>query len=315
MRTADVLVENFRLGSLARLGLEPQRLATLNPRLVRVSISGFGRTGPEADVPGYDLTVQAAGGIMSITGEAGGPPMKVGVAITDVLTGLYSAVSAAGGTVRSRSARDIASSPAASFDLALADCTLSALVNVARRLGDRPAAPSLWQRPSANRSLRSAGDSRWISRVGDRQRRPMEPILPAAECEYWSADPRFATNPARVAHREELIPQLTTLLAGKSTSEWLALCAARKFLRPPVRALDEVLATPQVAARGMVAKLTDAAGRVVPVVASPIHADGNVVYSKKAPPELGEHTTEVLEQWLGYDAVRIKQLRQRAIVA
>ncbi len=137
----------------------------------------------------------------------------------------------------------------------------------------------------------------------------------AAECEYWSADPRFATNPARVAHREELIPQLTTLLAGKSTSEWLALCAGAEVPCAPVRALDEVLATPQVAARGMVAKLTDAAGRVVPVVASPIHADGNVVYSKKAPPELGEHTTEVLEQWLGYDAARIKQLRQRAIVA
>ena len=97
LRQADVLVENFRRGSLARLGLDPERLAQLNPRLVRVSISGFGRTGPEADAPGYDLTVQATGGIMSITGEPDGAPMKVGVAITDVLTGLYGAVSALAG--------------------------------------------------------------------------------------------------------------------------------------------------------------------------------------------------------------------------
>ena len=179
---ADVLVENFRLGSLARLGLDPQRLATLNPRLVRVSISGFGRTGPEADVPGYDLTVQAAGGIMSITGEAGrtadesrcGDHRRAHRFIwrREALAGCLPATS---GT-RDRNSRQYRS--AAGFDLALADCTLSALVNVAaERLGDRPAARALWQRPSANRPLRGVRDGRRISRVGDRQRRTMGAIL------------------------------------------------------------------------------------------------------------------------------------------
>lgn len=315
LRTADVMVENFRAGSLARLGLEPQRLATLNPRLVRVSISGFGRTGPEADVPGYDLTVQAAGGIMSITGEAAGPPMKVGVAITDVLTGLYSAVSALAGLYARDRAGDIAS-PAAGFDLALADCTLSALVNIAESAlvtGQRPQRYGNAHPQIVPYEALATADGYFVLAIGNDGQ--WSRFCRAAECEDWSADPRFATNPARVAHRDELIPQLTTLLAGKRTAEWLALCAAAEVPCAPVRALDEVLATPQVAARGMVAELAGAAGRAVPVVASPIHADGKVVYSKQAPPELGEHTSEILQQWLGYDAARIEQLRQRAIVA
>jgi crotonobetainyl-CoA:carnitine CoA-transferase CaiB-like acyl-CoA transferase len=321
LRAADVVVENFRLGSLARLGLDTDRLAKLNPRLVRISISGFGRTGPEAEVPGYDLTIQAMGGLMSITGEQGGPPLKVGVAITDVLTGLYGAVSALAGLyardkVMGSKSGEAASPAATGFDLALADCTLSALVNVVQSVlvtGQRPGRYGNAHPQIVPYEAFATADGYLVLAIGnDGQWRR---FCTAADCGSWAADPRFATNPARVQHREELIPELAGLLAGRSTAQWLSLCAVAEVPCAPVLAVDEVLATPQVAARGMVAELTDTIGRSVPVVASPLHAHGKALCAALAPPELGEHTAEVLRQWLGYDDARIGHLRQQAVVA
>jgi crotonobetainyl-CoA:carnitine CoA-transferase CaiB-like acyl-CoA transferase len=320
LRAADVVVENFRLGSLARLGLDPQRLATLNPRLVRISISGFGRNGPEADVPGYDLTIQALGGLMSITGESDGPPLKVGVAITDVLTGLYGAVSALAGLyARDRSASANSANDGSStrqFDLALADCTLSALVNVVQSVlvtGQRPLRYGNAHPQIVPYEAFATADGYLVLAIGNDGQ--WGRFCVAAGCGPWSLDPRFASNPARVEHRDTLIPQLAKLLAARTTIRWLSLCAAAEVPCAPVLMVDEILATPQVSARGMIAQLTNTAGRVVPVVASPIHADGRALCAEQSPPELGEHTAEVLQQWLGYDAVRIEQLRQQVVVA
>ena len=317
LRAADALVENFRPASLSKLGLDPERLAALNPRLVRASISGFGRTGPLADAPGYDLTVQATAGLMSITGEPDGPPLKVGVAISDVLSGLYAAVSVLAGLVARERASTSGSPTAPGFDLALADCSLAALVNVVEGVlvtGERPkrygnAHPQI----VPYEAFRTA-DGFLVLAVGNDGQ--WQRFCAVAGCVAWGTESRFATNPRRVENRGELIPLLQKLLSARTTAEWLALCAAAEVPCAPVLNLDEIVRSPQVIARGMVQQLTDAAGRNVPVVASPIHVEGeSVACSPLAPPALGEHTDAVLRDWLGYDERRINTLREQGAIA
>jgi crotonobetainyl-CoA:carnitine CoA-transferase CaiB-like acyl-CoA transferase len=314
LRAADVMVENFLPGSLLRLGLEPDRLAALNPRLVRVSISGFGRTGPGADLLGYDLTVQAAAGIMSITGPPKGPPMKIGVAITDVLSGLYSAIAALAGLF----ARDRKSSTAApalgAFDVALADATLAALVNVVQGVlvnGERPRRWGNAHPQIVPYEAFATADGYLVLAIGNDGQ--WQRFCAAAGCGSWASDERFVTNPSRVAHREELIPLLTGSMQTRSTEQWQKLCETAEVPCSPVLAIDEVLKTPQVAAREMVQYRTDAAGRRFATVAAPIHYDGRALCSAQAPPEVGQHSDEVLRQWLAYDAERIEELRRSGV--
>jgi crotonobetainyl-CoA:carnitine CoA-transferase CaiB-like acyl-CoA transferase len=316
LQAADVMVENFLPASLARLGLEPHRLERLNPRLIRVSISGFGRSGPAADVPGYDLAVQAAAGLMSITGPIEGPPMKVGVAITDVLSGLYAAIAAISGLfARDRRSAD-GRARGGAFDIALADCTLAALVNVVEGSlvsGQRPkrwgnAHPQIvpyegFATSNGYMVLAIGNDAQW------------QRFCSAAGRPAWSADKRFATNPLRVEHRAELIPLVVELMQSRSTEDWLALCASADVPCSAVLSIDEVLATPQVAAREMVQELTDQWGRQVATVASPLRYEGHSICSPQAPPSVGQHSDEVLQQWLAYDAQKIAELRQFGAVA
>lgn len=316
VRAADVLVENFRPASLAKLGLDAERVAALNPRLVRASISGFGRTGPLADVPGYDLTIQALAGLMSITGEPDGTPMKVGVAITDVVSGLYAAVSVLAGLVGRERAIPAGSARPAAFDLALADSSLAALVNVVEGVlvtGERPrrygnAHPQI----VPYEAFRTA-DGYLVLGIGNDGQ--FQRFCAAAGCSAWATDARFATNPERVANRGELIPLFQPLLASRPTAVWLALCDVAEVPCAPVESLDEIVRSPQVAARGMVETLIDSAGRSVPVVASPIHAEGELpACSPQAPPALGEHSDEVLREWLDYAAGRIAELRRQGAI-
>ncbi len=279
VRVADVLIENFLPQSLEKLGLTTERLEILNPRLVRASISGYGRTGPLAATPGYDLVIQATAGIMSITGEPGGMPMKVGVAITDVLTGLYTAVSVlaglwardwgSGGEVERQGNR------APAFDLALADCTLAALVNVVQGVlvtDNRPKRYGNAHPQIVPYEAFATADGHLVLAVGNdgQWRRFCE----AVDHIEWADDPRFATNPDRVEHRDQLIPALNALFVRRSTAEWLELLAETDIPHSAVLPLDEILATPQVAARQMVQELTAADGGTYRVVASPIHCEG-----------------------------------------
>jgi crotonobetainyl-CoA:carnitine CoA-transferase CaiB-like acyl-CoA transferase len=315
LRTADVMVENFLSASLVKLGLEPGRLAALNPRLVRVSISGFGRTGPAADLPGYDLTVQASAGIMSITGPSEGPPMKIGVAITDVLSGLYAATAALAGLF----ARDRKSSTAASgigaFDVALADSTLAALVNVVQGVlvnGERPRRWGNAHPQIVPYEAFATADGYMVLAIGNDGQ--WQRFCAAMGRDAWAADSRFKTNPSRVANRDELIPLLAGLMKTRPTAEWQTVYKTAEVPCSPVLAIDEVLKTPQVAAREMVQYVTDAAGRRIAVVAAPIHYDGQSVCSPQAPPDVGEHSEEILSQWLGYDGLRIGELRRAGVV-
>ena len=237
IRRADVLVENFLPHTLDKLQLRPDQLREINPNLVSVSISGFGRTGPLADTPGYDLVIQAMAGIMSITGEAGGMPMKIGVAITDVLTGLYAAISALAGLVARGKTGGV------SFDLALADCTLASLVNVVQGAlvtGQRPKRYGNAHPHIVPYEAFSTADGHLVLAVGnDRQ---WQKFCAAAHRDDLAGDPRYTTNPLRVAHRCELIPELARLFKTRSTAQWQLVLTEADVPHAPVLPLDEVLA-------------------------------------------------------------------------
>lgn len=308
---ADVLVENFLPDSLAKLGLLPDQLAGLNPRLVSCSISGFGRTGPLADVPGYDLLMQAGAGLMSITGEPDGAPMKVGVAITDVVTGLYAAATALAGVIGQRQGQT-----GRAFDLALADCTLASLVNVVQGALLTDARPQRWGNAHPQivpYEIFATADGHLALGVGaDRQWRS---FCERVDRSAWSSDPRFATNPARVEHRAALVPLLTELFRSRTTFEWQQALAGGHIPHGPVLAVDEALESPQFAAREMVYEVADASGRRFRLLGSVVHCHDEQRAAPRPPPELGQHTDEVLAEWLGYDQERIAALRIAGAVA
>ncbi|MEX0713349.1 MAG: CaiB/BaiF CoA-transferase family protein [Pirellulales bacterium] len=306
LRQADVLVENFLPASLERFGLQPDRLRQLNPRLVVCSISGYGRASPLADVPGYDLMMQAEFGLMSITGEPDAAPMKVGVAITDVITGLYAAVTALAGLVARGKGK-----AGWAFDLALADCTLASLVNVAQAAlltGEPPRRYGNAHPQIVPYEAFATADGHIVLAIGaDRQ---WQRFCQAAGRPDWAFDPRFATNPARVQHRDSLVPRLRELLAGRTTAAWRGLLTSADVPHTEVLSLDQVFASTQVAARQMVLPVTDAQGRSYPLLSGAVHWSGEPARHASAPPEVGQHSDEVLRDWLGYTAEAIQALRQ-----
>lgn len=305
VRQADVLVENFLPDSLEKLGLTPGRLAALNPNLVSCSISGYGRTGPLADLPGYDLMIQAGTGLMAITGEPEGSPMKMGVAITDVVTGLYAAISVLAGLLARGKGRS-----GMAFDLALADCTLASLVNVVQSTlvtGQRPVRYGNAHPQIVPYEAFATADGHLVLAVGaDRQ---WQRFCQAVAHDEWVADPRFSTNPLRVAHRGELISKLQELFASKTTNQWQELLTEAEIPHSPVLALDEVLDSQQMAARHMLLETTDAVGRKFRILGSAVHWWGEPPRTAQAPPELGQHSDQVLRDWLGYTDEMVHALR------
>lgn len=311
VRRADVLVENFLPDSLERLGLTRENLHALNPGLVVASISGFGRTGPWAGLPGYDLMIQAACGLMSITGEPEGRPMKTGVAITDVITGLYAAAAVLAGLV-ARGKGKVGDGGWA-FDLALADCTLASLVNVAQDVLLTARPPQRYGNAHPHivpyESFATA-DGHIVLAIGaDRQ---WQRFCHAVGKPEWAYDPRFATNPQRVQNREVLIPMLQGVMAGRTMAQWEELLAREGIPHSPVRTVDRALATPQAQARGMVWP-PDEPGQV-PLLGGAVHWHDQPLDRGRRPPSLGQHTAEVLKEWLGYSDEQVAELvRLRAV--
>ena len=227
-RRSDVVLENFRAASAAKLGLSPPELLAVNPRLIVCSISGFGRTGPWADLPGYDFAVQALSGLMSITGPPDGEPCKVGVAVTDVLTGLYAATAVLACLhARQRSGHGYA------IDLALLDCAVAAQVNVAQAFlsgGETPPRQGNAHLQIVPYQLFATADG--MAGAGRGQRRPMAALCAAAGKPEWAADERFAENPERVRNRSILVPMVEALMRTKKTAEWQeALDGGRRAAR------------------------------------------------------------------------------------
>lgn len=309
-RRSDVVLENFRAASAAKLGLSPPELLAVNPRLIVCSISGFGRTGPWADLPGYDFAVQALSGLMSITGPPAGEPYKVGVAATDVLTGLYAATAVLACLhARQRSGHGYA------IDLALLDCAVAAQVNMAQAFlsgGETPPRQGNAHLQIVPYQLFATADSWLVLAVGnDGQWRR---FCAAAAKPEWAADEHFAENPARVRNRAVLVPMVEAVMRMKKTAEWQEVLTAADVPHAPVWTYAEVFGCPQAAARGLRVEVRDPSGRPVELVGTPFHMAGATLPAPTAPPTLGQHTAEVLSELLGMDAARVEELRCQGVI-
>jgi crotonobetainyl-CoA:carnitine CoA-transferase CaiB-like acyl-CoA transferase len=296
---SDVLVENFKVGSLAKYGLDAASLRALNPRLIYCSITGFGQDGPYAERPGYDFVVQGMGGLMSLTGapdhEAGGGPMKVGVALTDIMTGLY-ATSAILAALHER----VRTNVGRSIDLSLLDVQVAALANQAlsflatgvnpERLGN--AVPAI-----VPYEVFATADGHLIVAAGNDGQ--FQRLCQALELPSLTTDHRFVTNDVRVKHRRALIPLLAQSLRARSTLAWLAILEKAGVPVGPINALSDVFRNEQVISRKLRLTLPHSRLGNVPSVACPIRFDGKPLHYVSGPPALGEHTDAVLEEWLG----------------
>jgi crotonobetainyl-CoA:carnitine CoA-transferase CaiB-like acyl-CoA transferase len=311
---ADVLLENYKVGALARYGLGHEQLGPLNPRLVYCSITGFGQTGPYRNRPGYDFLIQGMGGLMSITGEPdgapGGGPMKVGVAITDLVTGMYAATA-----VLAALADRERTGLGQHVDLALFDVQVAMLANQAEsylvtgrppgRLGNSH--PSIVPYQSF-----ATKDGHVILAVGnDGQFRRLCEVAARPEL---GRDPRFATNAARVENRAEVVAALAPVLASRTSGDWIAALDAAGVPCGPINDLAQVFEDPQVRHRAMRIEAPHPVSGTVPMVASPLRLSRTPVREPTAPPTLGQHTREVLVEVLGMDEAEVEALRTRGVI-
>ena len=307
---SDVLVENHKVGDLARFGLDYESLHREFSRLVYCSISGFGQTGPEAERAGYDFVIQALGGLMSVTGERGGPPQKTGVAVADIMAGLYACIA----ILASLAQRERTGS-GQHIDLALLDVQVATLANVALNYLVSGKVPERWGNAHPNivpYQVFDASDRPVVLAIGNDAQ--FDRFCEAAGMPHLAADPRYATSPARVAHRDDLVAIVARLMKGRSAADWVADLEARGVPCAPINDVAQVFAEPQVRHRGMRVDLPHPTASTVPLVACPIKLSDAPVTSRRAPPLLGEHTDAVLNEQLGFTAEEISRLRRSGVI-
>jgi crotonobetainyl-CoA:carnitine CoA-transferase CaiB-like acyl-CoA transferase len=308
---ADVLVENFRPGTMARLGLEYAHVAASHPRLVYCSISGFGQTGPRRNEAGYDAMVQAEAGLMSITGASDGPPFRLGVAIADIATGMY----AAQGILAALLARE-RTGTGQFIDIAMLDAAtalLSYQASIAFATGATPARMGNRHPSIAPYDSFAAADGEFVLSVGnDDQFRRLGAALgrPAL-----AADPRFATNADRVRNYDALRRELTAALASWTRADVLSALTAAGVPAGAVRTVTEALTDPQLAAREMIVPLDHVAAGTIRVLGTPLKLSETPAAIRTPPPALGQHTEQILTGDLGLTAAHITELRREGAVA
>ena len=310
----QVVIENYQVGPLARYGLGYEDLRKINPAIVYCSVTGYGQDGPYAPRPGYDFVFQGMGGLMSITGERDGQPgagpQKVGIAVTDVLTGMYASVAilaALNHAERTGQGQYI--------DMALLDTIVAFNANqivsffcsgnIPKRYGNAHAQVVPYE-------VFPTSDGHIILAIGNDGQ--FARFCEVAGHPDWAADARFATNPQRVAHRSTLIPMLRQATVTRTTRAWVDALEAAGVPCGPINRLDEVFADPQVVARGLRITMAHPLAGEVPLVGNPLRLSGSPVDYRGAPPTLGEHTGEVLGEWLGTTGDELAGLRARAIV-
>jgi crotonobetainyl-CoA:carnitine CoA-transferase CaiB-like acyl-CoA transferase len=311
---SDVLIENFKAGSLARYGLDYDSLSLVNPRLVYCSITGFGQSGPSAHRAGYDFSIQGLSGLMSVTGapatSAGGEPQKIGVALVDILTGLY----AANGILaaiqhRHRTGRG------QRIDLALFDTAVACLANQALNYLVTGRSPERLGNANPNivpYQTFATQDGHLIVAIGnDGQFRQLCGVLGADEL---ARDSRFATNASRVAHRETLVPILERLLLARPTQDWIARLEPAGVPCGPINTVAQAFAEPRAASQQLAMTLPRASGAHVPSVRSPLNLSAMVDPPLAAPPLLGEHTADTLRSLLGLSDDSIAELRAAGVI-
>jgi crotonobetainyl-CoA:carnitine CoA-transferase CaiB-like acyl-CoA transferase len=313
-RQADVVLENFKVGGLAAYGLDYASLRAVNPRLIYCSITGFGQTGPYAPRAGYDLLVQAMGGLMSITGrqddEPGAGPQKAGVAVADILTGLYAAI----GILAALTHRE-RTGIGQHIDLGLLDVQVACLANQAMNYLVSGTAP----RRSGNAHPNlvpyqdfPTSDGYVIIAVGnDAQFARLCGVLALEEL---ASDPSFASNKQRVLNRRELIDTLSAVTVTHPTAHWVAALQSVGVPAGPINNLEAVFADPQVRARDMRVEISHPVGGTVSLVANPLRLSETPVSYRSAPPPLGAQTREVLMQRLSLSAAEFEELRAKGIV-
>ncbi|GAA6142810.1 CaiB/BaiF CoA-transferase family protein [Hydrogenophaga sp. 5NK40-0174] len=321
---AHVFIENYKVGDMARYGLDYERLKAINPALVYCSITGFGQNGPYKDRPGYDYAIQGMGGLMSITGERddlpGGGPQKVGVAVADLFTGMYATVA-----IQAALRHAERTGEGQYIDMALLDTQVAMLANlganylvrgqsegkVPGRAGNAHAnivpyqvfevAPG--EDGSAQFIILAVGNDNQFAKFCEVAGRP-----------ELSQDERFARNPDRVRHRAVLVPMLEAVMKQRSKATWLNQLEAAKVPCGPINNLAEVFADPQVLARGMVTQWQHPMADRLSLVASPMKLSATPVRADMPPPLLGQHTQEALSDWIDLPSERLAELREKGIV-
>jgi crotonobetainyl-CoA:carnitine CoA-transferase CaiB-like acyl-CoA transferase len=311
---SDIVIENFKVGGLEQYGLDYASLKAANPGLIYCSITGFGQDGPYAARAGYDFLIQGLGGLMSLTGHKddadGAGPMKVGVALTDVLTGLY----ASNSILAALAHRDV-SGQGQYIDLALLDVQLACLANQNMNFLTTGVAPKRMGNAHPNivpyQDFPTADGDMILAVGNDSQFAKFAVVAGRAE---WAQDERFITNQARVANRAVLVPLIRQATVMRTTQEWVALLERAGVPCGPINDLAQVFDDPQVKARGMKIELPHPSAGTVPLVASPMRLSATPVEYRLPPPLLGQHTREVLEGLLGLDAARIGELERERVV-
>lgn len=307
---SDVLIENYKVGGLARYGLDYESLKAIRADLVYCSITGFGQTGPRAGEAGYDLLIQGMSGLMSITGDPDGQPMKVGVAIVDIVTGLYATIS-----ILAALQHRAATGAGQHIDLALFDSAIAALAN--QSLNYLVTGTSPGRRGNAHPSIVPyevfpAADGHILLAIGnDSQFRTFCDRIGRTDL---AADARYATNAARVDNRASLIPILQKVLSERPATDWIALFAAAGVPCGPINDLAAAFADPQAIHRGLKTELPHARLGTVPAVKSPLNFSAAETAADRGPPVLGEHTIAALKSVLGLSSAEIADLVQAGIV-
>jgi crotonobetainyl-CoA:carnitine CoA-transferase CaiB-like acyl-CoA transferase len=308
---ADVLVENFKVGGLRRQGLDYPSIAALNPRLVYCSVTGFGQTGPHRHRPGYDLIAQAMGGLMSVTGEADGQPMKSGPAVADIMTGLYATIAVLA-ALRERDA----SGTGQHIDVCLLDVQIAALAHLATNYLASGRSPGRWG--NAHPTIVpydsfATSDGHVIIAVGsDAQFERLAALIGAPEL---GLDARYQTNEGRVRNRDSLLPLLRAAIKGRPSAHWIAALEADGIPVGPINSIKAALDDPQALARGLITAYPVPGQPPVRTVANPIHLSRTPIGEGAPPPALGEGTAEVLRQLLGLTLAEVADLAAAGVIA
>ena len=315
----DVFIENFKVGDMARYGLDYASLKAINPRLVYCSLTGFGQSGPYAPRAGYDYIIQGMGGLMSVTGERddlNGGPQKVGVAVADLFTGMYATV---GILAALRHAERTGEGQ--HLDMALLDTQVAMLANLGANYLVSDQAPGRMGNAHQNivpyqvfevAPRADGGKDFIILSVGNDGQ--YAKFCEVAGRPDLASEPRFVKNADRVRHRAELVPMLEAVMKTRAKADWLSALEAAKVPCGAINSLDEVFADPQVQARGMVTHWQHPLRADLPLVSSPIKLEKTPVRTDRPPPMLGQHTDEVLGELLGVDAARLATLRDRQVI-
>ena len=313
-KEVDVIVENYKVGDLARYGLGYEDIKAINPGIIYCSVTGFGQTGPYKDRPGYDFMAQGMGGLMSVTGESndlpGGGPQRVGVPIIDMTTGMYATVA-----ICAAIAHRAVSGQGQWIDVALLDSCVALLSNQAMNYFSTGKSPEMIGNAHPNivpyQSFKTADGAIILACGNDNL---FNKFCEVAQCQHLAQDPKFSTNGQRVTHRAEITQLLAAIFNKKTTKEWVRLLDDAGVANGPINTIAEVFEEPQVLARGMQIELAHATAGKVTLVGSPMKFSATPITYEVPPPALGQHTQEILEKVLHKSEAEIAQLQSTGII-